>query len=188
MRLFWRKSRGPGDKHARDAHPSSMVASHLSRPSTDVNVTGFLDDDDWDRINDLLSCDERRCGSSYSESCNDGVTSSLAGLRRSIGQQILPSGPVLDRLLDVWEAVHRVQPLAAKPVEALLSSLVARDLVSAKEITDMCDEVEAGLEPQRDRADIEARPGRAQEGAHPHVAHPGPSTTIGTSTCSGDGT
>ena len=93
------------------------------------------------------------------ESSSNAVTSSLAELRASIGQQIVPSGPILDRLLDVWALVHEVDRQAARPVESLLSSLVARDLVSAKEVTDTCDEIEAALEAHRPRV-LEVAPGQ----------------------------
>ncbi len=43
-------------------------------------------------------------------------------------------------------------------MESLLSSLVARDLVSAQEVTDTCDEIEAALEAHRPRA-LEDAPG-----------------------------
>ena len=90
----------------------------------------------------------------------------------------MPSGPVLDRLLDVWALVHQVNPQAAKPVESLLSSLVARDLVSAKEVTDTCDGIEAALEAQR---------GQALEGTPGQIARRVPSKPTGTSVSSEDG-
>lgn len=165
MRLFWRKNRDPADKRRRHGRPSSVDANGPSRPSDDdvtacfQDVTGCFQDEDWDQINDLLSCQKPGDRPSYLESSSNAVTSSLAELRASIGQQIMPSGPILDRLLDVWALVHEVDRQAARPVESLLSSLVARDLVSAKEVTGTCDEIEAALEAHRPRV-LEVAPGQ----------------------------
>jgi hypothetical protein len=145
MRMLRRKNRGPGDKPRDHGHPSSVEVIARPRPSNDDDLTSFFDDEDWDQINDLLSRHDQGDSPSHFESSNDGVTSSLAELRASLGGQIVASQPVLDRLLDVWALVHQVEPLAARPAESLISSLVARDLVSAKEVSDTCDEIEAAL-------------------------------------------
>ncbi len=150
MRLFWRKNRGPAD-NPRDHH----------------DVTACFPDADWDRIDDFLSRQKPGDCTSYLKHSRN-VMSSLAELRASIGQQIVPSAAVLDRLLDVWALVHQVDPHAARPAESLLSSLVTRDLVSAKEVTDTCDEIEAALEAQR---------GRALEDAPGQIAHQVPGKT-----------
>ena len=160
MRLFWRKNRGPADNRRGHGRPSP--------PSNDHDVTGCFQDEDWDQINDLLSRQKPGDCPPYLGSPRHAVMVSLAGLRASIGQQIVPSEAVLDRLLDVWALVHQVDPHAARPVESLLSSLVARDSVSAKEVTDTCDEVEAALRAPR---------GRALEDAPRQIAHQVPGNT-----------
>ena len=100
MRLFWRKNRGPADDPRRHGRPSP--------PSDDHDVTGCFQDEDWDQINDLLSRQKPGDRPSYLESSRNAVTSSLAELRASIGQQIVPSAAVLDRLLDVWPSCTRL--------------------------------------------------------------------------------
>jgi hypothetical protein len=161
MRLFWRKERGTRDQARGPGRPNGVV-NCPSRPSGDVGPGGFLDDEDWGQIYDLLSSDS---GPSFERS-RSAVASSLAELRASLHSQIMPSGPVLDRLLDIWALVHQVDPHAARPVECLLSSLVDRELVSAKEVSDTCEEVETALE---------GRPGRAAEDAHDQVPRQIPS-------------
>ncbi len=107
MPLYWRKNRARGDKPRGHGRLSTVDGNGPSRPSND-DVTGCLDDEDWDEIVDLLSCQKP----GDSRLCLDGsgnrVTSSVAELRASIGQQIVPSGPVLDRLLDVWPSCTRL--------------------------------------------------------------------------------
>ena len=128
MRLFWRENRGPADNPRGQRRPSTVDANGPTSSSNDHDVTGRFQDEDWDQINDLLSRQTPGDCTSYLESSSNAVTSSLAELRASIGQQVVPSATVLDRLLDVWALVHQIDPQAARPVESLLSSLVSRDL------------------------------------------------------------
>lgn len=181
MRLFWTKHRSSGDNPRAHGRPSGVDDNGPSRPFNDDDVTGLagavFDDEDWEEIDNLLSRDNQLGSSSQWGQSRTAVTSSLAELQASIGQQIVASRPVLDRLLDLWALVHRVDPLAARPLESLLSSLVARDLVSAQEVTDTCDEIEAALMAQRDRA-LDDAPGP--------VARRAPSKTTGTDVSSED--
>lgn len=160
MRLFWRKNRSPADNRRGHGRPLP--------PSDDHDVTGCFQGEDWDQINDLLSRQKPGDCPSYWGSSRNPVTSSLAELRASIGQQIVPSAAVLDRLLDLCALVHEVDPSAARSLESLLFSLVTRDLASAKEVTHTCDEIEASLEAQR---------GRALEDAPWQIAHQVPGKT-----------
>lgn len=145
MQVFRRKNRGPVDNPRDHRHPSRVEVIGRSRPSNDDDLISFFDDEDWDQIKDLLSPHNQGESPPHFERSNAEVTSSLAELRASLGGQVVAAGPVLDRLLDVWALVHQVEPLAARPAEFLISSLVTRDLVSAKEVTDTCDEIEAAL-------------------------------------------
>ena len=128
-----------------------------SPPSNDHDVTGCFQDEDWDQINDLLSRQKPGDCPSCLESSRTGdvVASGVTGVHRSANRAIRSSfGPVAGRV----GLAHQVDPHAARRVESLLL-LVARDLVSAKEVTDTCDEVEAALEAQRGRA-LEDAPGQ----------------------------
>ncbi len=145
MQVFGRRNRGRGDNPLVHGHLNSVEVIGLSRPSDDNDVISFFDDEDWDQVRDLLSRHSQGESSSQFKSSNDEVTSSLEELRASLDGQIVASRPVLDRLLDVWALVHQVEPLAAKPAESLISSLVTRDLVTAEEVNDTCDEIEAAL-------------------------------------------
>jgi hypothetical protein len=182
MRLFWTKHRSPGDNPRAHGRSTSVDDNGPSRAFNDDNVTGLagavFDDEDWDQIDNLLSGDNELGSSCQWEQSRAAVTSSLAELKASVGAQVVPSGPVLDRLLDLWTLVHQVDPLAARPLEPLLSSLVARDLVSAQEVTDTWDEVEAALEAQR---------GRASDDAPGPVARRVPGKTTGTNVSSEEG-
>ena len=90
------------------------------------------------------------------QQCGDVVSGGATSFHRSANRAVRTDfGPVARRVA----LVHEVDRQAARPVESLLSSLVARDLVSAKEVTGTCDEIEAALEAHRPRA-LEVAPGQ----------------------------
>ena len=184
MRLFWRKHRLPEGNSRGSVEAASFDGS--SKPCNDTGPTGALDNGDWDEITEFLSSDGPGSELSSLERSRNAVNSSLGELRASLRQEIVPSGPVLDRLLDVWGLVHQVEPFAAKPVEFLLTSLVARDFVSTKEVTEMCDRVEAALGTPTDRTNQEAQPRRADEASR-HVPCRLPSEATGRTTSSEEG-
>ena len=75
----------------------------------------LLGNEDWDEINDLLSR-QKPGGSRFClDASGNRVTSSVAELRLSIGQQIVPSGPVLDRLLTCRPSCTRLTPRQQDP-------------------------------------------------------------------------
>lgn len=151
MRLFWRRDQDPVDNsRCRSQHPAhrgtrgpAPAPIDENKPVADVAVS----DRDWDEISSFLAGYEPRVAPSSAPAERLGMlASALAELRRSIDGQIMPAGPVIDRLLDFWGLVHLVEPELAKPVESLLSALVGRDMVSRREVAATCDLVEAALE------------------------------------------
>jgi hypothetical protein len=157
MRRFWRRHRAlEGISRSRGEHPAGACTERLPGLRTDGDdaVTAVqLYDRDWDQMGDFLAssgnCDT---GALAPAAVSNAPASSLMALRGSLDGQTMPAGPVVDRLLDVWAAVHEVDPEAARPVERLLSSLVKRQMVRAREVTEMCDQVDAALAIHPERA------------------------------------
>jgi hypothetical protein len=73
------------------------------------------------------------------------VHRAVDGLRDSIDNHVLPAGPVIDRLIDIWSLARLVDPAAAKPAEAVLSAVAGRDAISADEVYAACDQIESAL-------------------------------------------
>jgi hypothetical protein len=144
MPVFWRKKRGVQEGRRARWHPSEVEGAGSYQPHT----APVFEDADWDQVHDLLAGEDPPTGPCPSEKSINAATS-LCQLRASLTSQVLPAGRVMDRVLDVWAAAHEVAPGAATPAESLLTSLVGRDLVSAREVTDMCDRVEAALKANK---------------------------------------
>jgi hypothetical protein len=72
-------------------------------------------------------------------------------LRAYVNTEIVSPDLIRNRLLDIWGAVRRIDPNAAKPVEFLLPALVGRDPVQKDEINAICDEVIAAPGQARPR-------------------------------------
>ena len=58
-------------------------------------------------------------------------------------EAIIPTGQVVNPLLDVWEAAHAIDPIASSPIEHLLTSLLTRAWVTRAELLSVLDEVRA---------------------------------------------
>lgn len=74
-----------------------------------------------------------------------GVEAAIDGLLGRSNSPYLPARSVINPLLDLWSAVHEVDPVAAIPVEDLLTALCSRHLVSSSELAVVCDDVRALL-------------------------------------------
>jgi hypothetical protein len=151
MQLFWRRHRDlEADARSRRAPPARGGTGRWPQAvdGDDAVADAAFYDWDWAEITDFLA-DQEPCGASpVPLEYWDAVASLLAELREPRDSQIMPAGPVMDRLLDLWSMVHQVGPEAARPVETVLSSLVGRDLVSYREVTEMCERVETALRAQ----------------------------------------
>jgi hypothetical protein len=125
MRLFWTTHQNSGDNPRAYGRPTGVDGNGPSGPFNDDDVTvlveGVFNEEDWDEIVNLLWRDNQLGSSSQWGQSKTAVTSSLAELRASSGQQIVALGPVLARLLDLWALVHRVDPLATRPLESPLA-------------------------------------------------------------------
>ena len=65
----------------------------------------------------------------------------IAELGPYLTETIIPTGQVINPLLDVWDAAHNIHPYASSPVEQLLTVLVARAWVPPAELSSTLDEV-----------------------------------------------
>ncbi len=147
MPLFWMKNRGLR------WHPSNPAFDGSPRPpSVDESCTPVrtaLEERDWEQIDELLAGKSPPIVSNAKEGFSGTLVSSLRQLRDlSLTNQVLPAGSTLDALLDLWALVHEIDPRVAEPVESLLTTLVGRDLVSARELALTCDEIETALQAQ----------------------------------------
>lgn len=149
MLEFWKRDRGSHDARRSRWHPSMVDVSGKVQPSGDDDVAPVggevLEDEDWRQINDLLASESPPARPCPSEQSIKAVVSLLAELRATLSNQVLPAGPVMNQLIDVWAAAHQLAPDVARPAESLLTSLVGRDLASAREISGTCDQIEAAL-------------------------------------------
>jgi hypothetical protein len=194
---FWRRRRSPeDDSRSRRDHPAGVGAKGVARLRTSDGpaLEGVVfKDGDWDQIESFLRANSRPAGttsghpehfSGSPRACTASEIASSLGtvqaLRASLSSRILPAGPVVDALLDVWTVVHQVDPEAAKPMESLLSSLARRDLASAREVKGVCDQVETALKAERDRRD-------QAEQAGPGIGQPLTYQTTGTTAFSRKG-
>jgi hypothetical protein len=123
-------------------------------PEAAVTVDAGVDlkDEDWQQIDNLLDSDSPAEWPGPSEESISAVVLSLAELRTALDDEVLPAGPLMNRVIDVWDLAHQVGPEVAKPAESLLTSLVGRDLVSARDVTNTCDQIEATLAAIRNHA------------------------------------
>jgi hypothetical protein len=196
MQAFWKRHRDPeAEPRSRRSHPAGTNLEKrrkLTSGEGGIAASAF-DDQDWEQVDKLLANQEASAPVPVFQFSGSPLASSLAALRASLNTQILPAGPMTDRLLDVWALVHQVDPAAARPVESVLSSLVGRDLMSAREISQMCDQVEAALKPpgpsEPNRSEPgpgEPNPGRAEK-ARP-VAVRSPCDAAGTTASRQKGT
>ena len=151
MQRFWRRERSPrNDGRGRRDHPAGANRDGTARLSSgDASRVGvWFDYKDWERIQDLLASGEPGLVSTSVQHPSGTISASLTSLRSSLGSEILPAGPMTDTLLDIWALVHESNPITARPVECLLSSLVGRNLVSAREVAEMCNQVEAVMKAE----------------------------------------
>ncbi len=65
----------------------------------------------------------------------------VAALEPYMQEAVIPAGRVVNPLLDVWDAAHRIDPAVSSPVEQLLTALVERTSVTPKELISTVDEV-----------------------------------------------
>ena len=169
MQPFWRRDRSPKrDCRERHDHPAGANRDGTARLSSrDASREGLcFDYKDWEGIKDLLASGEPGLVCTSGQQTSGRISASLASLRSSLGSEILPAGPMTDTLLDVWTVVHESDPAAARPVECLLSSLVGRDLVSAREVEEMCNQVEVVMKAGPDpAAEVVGGPGATPSGA-----------------------
>jgi hypothetical protein len=163
MSAFWKRNRGVNDGHKSRWHPSMVDAAGNVQRSVEDRVVPraglALEDKDWQEIDDLLATERPPACASPSEQSITEVVSSLAGLRAMLNSQVLPAGRVMNRVIDVWAVAHQVGPEVARPAESLLTSLVGRDLVSAGEVIETCEQIEATLAPMKGEADAKAAAG-----------------------------
>ena len=166
----WRDRSPRDDRCGRRDHPAGANRDGTARLSSGdaSRVRVRFDYKDWERIKDLLASGDLGLVSTSVQHPSGTISASLASLRSSLRSEILPAGPMTDTLLDVWALVHERDAIAARPVECLLSSLVGRDLVSAREVAEMCNQVEAlvkaGPNPAEEIAGARVP---AQSGAEP---------------------
>lgn len=149
MPAFWKRNRGAHDDRWSGWHPSMVEAAgeapRRQEDSTAPNARVLANDDDWQQINDLLANESPQAGTSPSEQSIRAAVSAVAGLRATLTSEVLPAGPVIDQVIDLWAATHEVGPDVARPAESLLTALVGRDRVRAAEVTSTCDLIEAAL-------------------------------------------
>ena len=61
----------------------------------------------------------------------------------------LPARKMIDPLLDLWSLTVRVDPLAAAPLESLMTAFVHRDLTTPKELAEALNEVLHAVTPSQ---------------------------------------
>lgn len=105
----------------------------------------LLNRDDWREIDKLLSKGGSQVPPASSKEATIEAIRILRRVRGWITSQVLPAGLASDWMLDIWAAVHGVNPVAARPAEQMLVALVGRDLATADEIRTTCDEIEGCL-------------------------------------------
>jgi hypothetical protein len=83
------------------------------------------------------------------EAHNDGPGEAVARLRRGLEEfrsahrcSVQSAQRAITPLLDVWALASEVDHMAARPVEILLTALVAREVVTADELSHCADEVD----------------------------------------------
>jgi hypothetical protein len=133
MPAFWKSS------VARADHPAGPVDA--VPPWT---AGAELHSDDWAAIEGLLDAGTA-VGAGPGPSGPDPRTTlldALADLRAGLDHPVLPAGRISDRLLDIWDLAHQVDPAAAAPAASLMTALLKRDLASAAEVAATCDEIE----------------------------------------------
>ncbi len=84
----------------------------------------------------------------------DPIQSSEAALeevRRLLTGELVLASSAVDALLDLWSAVHLVDPAAAEPVERVLPEAANQRWVSAEELISLCDQTTAALAQARSR-------------------------------------
>jgi len=60
-----------------------------------------------------------------------------------LGERVVAAGQLINPLLDVWDAAHRIDGYVSAPVEHLLTVLVERTSINAAEVVATLDEVQA---------------------------------------------
>lgn len=138
MPVFWKSSSADTD-----SSPGQLVAVPPCPEGAELRSG------DWAEIEDLLDRGTDPAPAAVVVAGPDPCTAvrrALAELRARADQPVLPAGQVSDRLIDIWDLAHRVDPDAAAPAASLMTALLHRDLASAAEVTGTCAEIEALLD------------------------------------------
>lgn len=72
----------------------------------------------------------------------------MDAVRRLVVDDYVSATPLVNPLLDLWAVAVQIDAQVAMPVEIMLTTLIGRHLVSAAEVWEMCDAVEAALKLQ----------------------------------------
>jgi hypothetical protein len=70
------------------------------------------------------------------------LDAAIAALTPYLQERIIPSGQVINPLLDVWTAAESVDPSVARPVEELLTALISRTTTTPSELVAALDTVQ----------------------------------------------
>jgi hypothetical protein len=123
-----RRRRGPAARAARQPAPGCTRAGSGSGPSNTTFAPDFASCDGPDHEDPIARLRE-----------------ALAALRTSRGDGVLSAARTVDPLLDLWGLATAVDRAAARPIERLLGTLVARSVTTAGDLAACVDQVEATL-------------------------------------------
>jgi len=158
MALFRRKGSSEAARDAlrrlaREQHPSTHVDNMSAVEARGLGRHPALDDRDWAQINELLvEGDGATRRSPEPDDRLHALIQALDELRSFVrDEHIAGATHVRNCLLDVWSIAREIDPQLVGPAEALLTSLVSRDLVGADEINDLCDWTERAATGRRIR-------------------------------------
>jgi hypothetical protein len=70
------------------------------------------------------------------------VDEAIAGLDPYLREKIIPTGVVINPLLDVWSAAQSIDANVARPIEELLTVLVSRSATTPGELVAALDRVQ----------------------------------------------
>ena len=125
---------------ARSRHPSSGGAGTTrSEPLRSLVLTPT----DWSQIGDMLSQGAAAVRPVETDERLMTLQRVISELRAFVtDQRTVGATYVRDWLLDVWSIAHSIDADVAQPAETLLTRLVGRDLVTADEIRETCEDTE----------------------------------------------
>jgi hypothetical protein len=119
MRFSYKRSRHRPEATGQATELSFLPEGHsVSTPAADVLFSGG---------------DDEAIGS---------LESAIAALGPYLRERNIPSGQVINPLLDVWTLARRVNPGVARPVEELLTALISRTTTTSAELVTALDEVQ----------------------------------------------